>query len=219
MILHPMSRNLPPKKAKMEATKQQEAEVVTPDGSDSDSDSDVSDVEVSSVSSVSTSEAESSSSDDSSDSDSDSSSEEESEDEEDLVAKQKARRKAAAERAKKAAAAALAWAPKKSNTKADIKTEAGTDGAQALTAGKPFQRVDDSFWGEKAYRDGGAMADNSYENVFGDGGFGAKSSEKLLQTRGKRFQHEKTKRKRSFNGFSRTGGSISMESNSTKFVH
>ena len=69
---------------------------------------------------------------------------------------------------------------------------------------------------DAVYKDGGAMADNSYENVFGDGGFGAKSSVKLLQVRGKRFQHEKTKRKRSFNGFSRTGGAIGMESNSTK---
>ena len=50
-------------------------------------------------------------------------------------------------------------------------------------------------------------------------GFGARASEKLLQVRGKRFQHEKTKRERSFNGMSRTGGKIGMESNSTKYKY
>ena len=203
----------PKKKAKKETISKKHTEIVTPkEGSDaSDSGSDVSDVEVSDVSSVSTSEDESSSSDD------DSSSEEESSDDEDLAEKQKAKRKAAADKAKQASEAALAWTPKKAKA-IDIKTEAGTDGAQALSTGKPFQRVDDGFWGEKAMKDGGAMADNSYGGVFGNDGFGAKSSDKLLQVRGKRFQHEKTKRKRSFNGFARTGGAINMESNSTKFV-
>jgi hypothetical protein len=193
--------------------KKRKTEVVTPE---EDSDSDVSDVEVSSVSTVSSSE-----NDDSSSSDEDgssSSSEEESEDEKDLAAKQKAKRKAAAEKAKEAAAAALAWTPKKAK-KVDIKSEAGTDGAQAMSGGKPYRRVDDGFWGEKAAADGGAMADNSYENVFGADGYGAKASEKLLLVRGKRFQHEKTKRKRSFNGFSRQGGGIDMQSNSTKYKY
>jgi hypothetical protein len=79
--------------------------------------------------------------------------------------------------------------------------------------------VDDCCWGEKAEKDGGAMADNSYGNVFGNDGFGAKSSEKLLQVRGKKFQHEKTKRKRSFNGMARNGGKINMVSNSTKYQY
>jgi hypothetical protein len=216
----------PTKKAKVEAplankisqaSAREAAEVVTPEegNSDGDSDSDVSDVEVSSVSTVSTSEDDSDS-DQNSDSSSDSSSDDESED---LEAKMKAKRQAAAEKAKQAAAAALAWTPKK--TKADsikVTTVAGTDGAQVMSKGKPFQRVDDSYWGEKAVQDGGAMADNSYENIFGESGFGARSSEKLLQVRGKRFQHEKTKRKRSFNGLARTGGKISMESKSTKYA-
>eukprot|EP00537_Pseudo-nitzschia_pungens_P016366 CAMPEP_0172402094 /NCGR_PEP_ID=MMETSP1061-20121228/53283_1 /TAXON_ID=37318 /ORGANISM="Pseudo-nitzschia pungens, Strain cf. pungens" /LENGTH=370 /DNA_ID=CAMNT_0013135965 /DNA_START=44 /DNA_END=1156 /DNA_ORIENTATION=+ len=215
----------PKKKAKttLGSKSKKETEVVTPEessDSDSDSDSDVSDVEVSSVSSVSSDDDSNSDSDSDSDSDSsssDSSSDSESEDE-DIEAIQKARRKKAAEKAKQAAEAALAWTPKKIK-KDDVKIEAGTDGAQALSAGKPFQRVDDSFWGEKAIKDGGAMADNSYEGVFGGDGFGAKSSEKLLQVRGKRFQHEKTKRKRSFNGLARTGGKIDMASNSTKYKY
>jgi len=206
----------PKKKSKMIATKKTKTEIVVSPEEDDDSDSDVSDVEVSSVSTVSTSEDES---DSDSDSSSDSSSSSDSE-EEDLEAFQKAKRKKATDKANEAAKAALAWTPKKiKKTKDDIKTHAGSDGAQALSAGKPFQRVDDSYWGEKAVDHGGAMADNSYENVFGNDGFGAKASEKLLQVRGKRFQHEKTKRKRSFNGMSRTGGKINMESNSTKYKY
>mmetsp|Transcript_63701 Transcript_63701/g.71298 ORF Transcript_63701/g.71298 Transcript_63701/m.71298 type:complete len:288 (-) Transcript_63701:1123-1986(-) len=208
----------PKKKSKMIATKKTKTEIVVSPEEDDDSDSDVSDVEVSSVSTVSTSEDESDSDSDS-DSSSDSSSSSDSE-EEDLEAFQKAKRKKATDKANEAAKAALAWTPKKiKKTKDDIKTHAGSDGAQALSAGKPFQRVDDSYWGEKAVDHGGAMADNSYENVFGNDGFGAKASEKLLQVRGKRFQHEKTKRKRSFNGMSRTGGKINMESNSTKYKY
>ena len=72
---------------------------------------------------------------------------------------------------------------------------------------------------EVAMKDGGAMADNSYEGAFGANGYGAKSSERLLQVRGKRFQHEKTKKKRTFNGFSKAGGQISQESFSTKFQY
>ena len=91
------------------------------------------------------------------------------------------------------------------------------DGAQAQSAGTPFRRVDDQFWGEVAYKYGGAMADNSYEGAFGGNGFGARASQKLLQVQGKRFQHEKTKVKRSYNGFVKTGQAITLESFSTKY--
>jgi hypothetical protein len=95
---------------------------------------------------------------------------------------------------------------------------AGTDGAQALIKGKPFQRVDSGYWAEEAAKHGGAVADNSYEGAFGNAGFGARSSEKLQKVRGKDFRHEKTKRKRSFNGFARTGGQIdTSQTFSTKF--
>ena len=180
-----------------------------------DSDTDVSDVDVSDVSS----EEVSSSDDDDDDSSSDEeSSDEESEDEDDIKHAVQMRNDAAA-KAKAAAAAAASWTPKTTAELREIKIAPGSDGAQALSSGKPFQRVDDQFWGEVAMKDGGAMADNSYEHVFGNDGFGAKASEKLLQTRGRRFQHEKTKRKRSFNGFSRGGGQITMESNATKFKY
>ena len=143
------------------------------------------------------------------------------EDDEDHLAKKRA---AAAKKAKDAAAAAAAWTPTPTKQKAgespiEIKIKAGTDGAQALSSGKPFRRVDDDHWGEIAMKDGGAMADNSYEGVFGADGYGARSSERLLQVRGKRFQHEKNKKKRTFNGFSKAGGAISQESFSTKFQY
>lgn len=200
----------PKKKVKIDT---EDAKIVTPE----ESDSDVSDVDVSDVSSVDVS-----SSDEEGDelsSDDDSSSDESSEDEKEVAARVNAKKDASAKKAKAASAAAAAWTPKAATHTAEIKTIAGSDGAQVLTGGKPFQRVDDNFWGEVAMKDGGAMADNSYGHVFGDGGFGAKSSEKLLQTRGKRFQHEKTKRKRAFNGFARNGGKIEMNSNSTKYSY
>lgn len=206
----------PKKKTRMNTPKKTATDaIVSPveDDDGSDSDSDVSDVDVSSVSTVSSDDDS-----DSSDSDSSSSGSSSSEDEVDMEAMRKAKRKAAAVKAIEASKAAAAWTPKKIK-KSDVKTEAGSDGAQALSTGKPFQRVDDCFWGEKAEKDGGAMADNSYGNVFGNDGFGAKSSEKLLQVRGKKFQHEKTKRKRSFNGMARNGGKINMVSNSTKYQY
>ena len=49
--------------------------------------------------------------------------------------------------------------------------------------------------------------------AFGQDGYGAKASEKLVQVRGKDFRHEKTKKKRG----SYRGGSITLESNSFKY--
>jgi hypothetical protein len=131
------------------------------------------------------------------------------------------KRAEASRKAKLAAKAAADWQPSASKpSKLDIVSTPGSDGAQALSQGKPFQRVDSEFWGEEAHKIGGAVADNSYGHAFGEQGFGAKSSEKLLTVRGKDFQREKNKRKRSFNGFSRTGGQINMDtSHSTKFSY
>jgi hypothetical protein len=195
----------PTKKVRLEA----KAGVVSPE----DSDSNVSDVEVSDVSSVEVSSS------DGSDSDS-SSSDEESEDENDIQERIKLKRRDAAKKAQEAAKAAHEWRPSAEKKKVEIKAAAGTDGAQALSKGKPFQRVDSEFWGRVAVKDGGAMADNSYEGLFGDNGYGAQSSAKLLTVRGKNFTKEKNKRKRSFNGLSRTGGQIDTErSYSTKYQY
>jgi hypothetical protein len=106
------------------------------------------------------------------------------------------------------------------STTPSIIVKEGTDGAQAQSTGKPFKRVDDTYWGEVATKDGGAIADNSYEGAFGTSGFGIKASEKLLSVRGKDFCREKNKRKRTFNGFSKSaGGSISLTSFSTKYQY
>jgi len=118
------------------------------------------------------------------------------------------RREALAKKASDAALAAANWKP------APAPVPSGLIAAKS----KPFTRVDSDHWGEIVRKEG-TNADNSYQAVFGNAGFGAKSSEKLLQVRGKGFRHEKTKRKRSFNGFSRNGGRIGTESNSTKYSY
>merc|ERR1739842_198700 len=111
-----------------------------------------------------------------------------------------------------AAKAAEAWMPKKQKIN---ETDDNGKSSSGSTGGSPFKRVDVEKWATHAEQDG--VADNSYENAFGSEGFGARSSEKLIMVRGKDFRHEKTKRKRSFNGFARTGGAISMNSNSIKY--
>ena len=174
-------------------------------------------------SSSSSSSSDGSGSSSSSDSSSDSSDSSDSEDEEDY---REAKRREAAEKAKAAAAAAANWKPsplskkKSKNDTTTVITKAGTDGAQAQISGTPFKRVDDSYWGDVATKQGGAIADNSYEGAFGASGFGVKASEKLLTVRGKDFCREKNKRKRTFNGFSKSaGGSIGLKSFSTKFQY
>jgi len=226
----------PPNKKRKPDTPTKKSETVKPEDDTDVSDTDVSDVEVSDVSSVedssdSSDDSDSEDEEDKNESDSDSSSSsssssddiasDSSSDEEDAEQIQRQRAEAAKKKAAAAAAAAAAWVPTppKKLAKVDIQVTKGSDGAQALSAGKPFQRVDDQYWGDVATKDGGAMADNSYEGVFGEEGFGARASNKLLQVRGKRFQHEKTKAKRSYNGFARTGQGIKMNSNSTKFLY
>lgn len=58
--------------------------------------------------------------------------------------------------------------------------------------------------------------DNSYEARFGEGGYGAKANEKLRTVQGKKFQHEKTKRKR---GTYRGGLIDTSSGHSFKFQH
>ena len=78
--------------------------------------------------------------------------------------------------------------------------------------GTAFQRVKDD-WNDKVIDDY-RLKDNSYASAFGDAGWGAKASEKVLKTRGKDFRHEKTKLKRG----TYKGGSISRDaSNSYKY--
>jgi SRP40, C-terminal domain len=199
------------------------------DGEEEDNSS-VSDVDVSDVSSVDVSSSSSSEEEnESAEEDSDDSEEDDSDDGNDddtnaLTRQRQAKLVAAADQAKAAAKAALEWQPKTSPavvTRDAIVTTPGSDGAQALNgSGKPFARVDSDYWGQVAQQDGGAMADNSYEAVFSNSGFGAKSNDKLQTVRGKDFTREKNKRKRSFNGFSRNGGRIDTDTSfSTKYVY
>lgn len=53
----------------------------------------------------------------------------------------------------------------------------------------------------------------SDEKAFGEDGYGAKASAKLMQVRGKDFRHEKTKKKRG----AYRGGTITLNSNSFKY--
>lgn len=190
------------KDTKKEMKKEKKVEIEDND----DDNSEVSDTDVSDVSSVSTTDISSSEDeDDSDDSDDDSDS---SEDEEMMKQHNLKKQKARAESREAAKKAADNWTPSKKIT---LATPFNTKNA----GGTPFARVDSNFWADAAAKDG--VENNTYENAFGNDGFGAKSSEKLLRVRGKDFRHEKTKRKRTFNGFSRTGGEINQESNSIKF--
>eukprot|EP00948_MAST-09A_sp_MAST-9A-sp1_P004101 g4101.t1 len=87
--------------------------------------------------------------------------------------------------------------------KAKNSTKAIESTASPMRA-SPFKRVDDSKWMAKIKNK--KLADNSYEGTFGNSGWGAKASAKLITVRGKDFRHEKTKKKRG----SYKGGLIDM---------
>jgi hypothetical protein len=162
------------------------------DSDDSEEDNtSVSDVDVSDVSSVdvssSSEEEESESEEDSDEADSDDS----DDDDDALIQQRQTKLVVAADQAKAAAKAAMEWQPKSSPAAMDrtvIVTTPGSDGAQALGgSGKPFARVDSDYWGQVVQQDGGAMADSSYEAVFSNTGFGAKSNDKLQTVRNGHF--------------------------------
>ena len=196
-------------------------------GGESDvSDTDVSDTDVSDDSDSDSSDSDSSDSDsDSSDSDSDSDSDSSDSDssiegpaerakklhEKQLEAKKKSD-------AAKAAAAAWTPSPPRSPVPVEIVTTRGSDGAAAIGQnGKPFSRVDSEHWNDQITEE--KNRDNSYAGTFGDQGFGNAASVKLITTRGKDFRHEKTKRKRSYNGFAKNGGAIDEVVRSTKYKY
>ena len=70
--------------------------------------------------------------------------------------------------------------------------------------------MDVELWSKEVITD---LADNSYANQFGESGYGAKASAKLITVRGKDFRHEKTKKKRG----TYRGGTIDLGSNSFKY--
>ena len=60
------------------------------------------------------------------------------------------------------------------------------------------------------------LKDNTYAGTFGEAGWGAKDSAVLLQTKGKGFRHEKTKKKR---GTYKGGKIDDYQVNSFKFQY
>merc|ERR1711862_172271 len=182
---------------KLEKKKKEDIDEKLKKMNDDDEDTDVSD-----VSSVSTTDV---SSEEESDSDDD--------DDDEIIKEHYIKKQKALEKTKKAAKeAADNWTPKN-------KQQEATNLSCDTKGGIPFSRVDSNYWGAHAAKDG--VDDNTYHGAFGNDGFGARSSERLVKVRGKDFRHEKTKRKRTFNGFSkREGGSINAkESHSIKFTY
>jgi len=157
---------------------------------------------------------ESSSDDSKSSSESDSESEEESEDEVELEKRIK-EKSAAKKKAEAAAQAAIdAWMNNadKSPSPSREKKDKSMNG-QETSGSKAFKRVDTEVWNKEIIN---GLEDNTYEKVFGESGYGARASAKLLQVQGKKFQHEKTKAKRSS---SYKGGAIDASAASRSFKY
>jgi cytoskeletal protein RodZ len=174
------------------------------DSDSSDSDSDSSDSDSDSDSDSSDSDSSDSDSSDSDSSDSDSSDEDEDEDDKQaVIAKKEAER---IEKIKKSAEASAAWMA--SAPSSAQKSTPKTKGERS--PGVAFTRVDADVWNKEIIE---GLEDNSYIHAFGQDGYGAKASATLMQVQGKRFQHEKTKKKRG----SYRGGEITLASNSFKY--
>ena len=163
--------------------------------SDSDSDSSSSDSSSNSSDSDNDSDDKSSSSSNSSSS-SDSDSDSDSSDDEEEMEKRAKQKQEAREKEKATSQAAInAWMEKANASPSPPKQKKGDgSGVKETSGSKAFKRVDTDVWSKEIVN---GLEDNTYENTFGEGGYGAKASAKLLQVQGKRFQHEKTKAKRS----------------------
>lgn len=123
---------------------------------------------------------------------------------------EEARNTAEKKKRDEAADAMNAWLAKTELTPKTAKSPK-TPGS-ARTPGTPFERIDSEKWMAKIEDE--RLKDNSYEGTYGDGGWGARASQKLVQVRGKDFRHEKTKKKRG--GY--RGGAVDLGSNSIKFA-
>jgi hypothetical protein len=187
--------------------------------SSSDSDSDSSSSDSSSNSSDSDNDSDdkssSSSNNSSSSSDSDSDSDSDSSDDEEEMEKRAKQKQEAREKEKATSQAAInAWMEKTNASPSPTKKKKGDESGVRETSGsKAFKRVDTDVWSKEIIN---GLEDNTYSNTFGEGGYGAKASAKLLQVQGKRFQHEKTKAKRSS---SYKGGMIDASAASKSFKY
>jgi hypothetical protein len=142
-----------------------------------------------------------------SDSDSDSSDSEDSEAERVATqARVKARQIELKKKSEESALAAAAWMAK-ANEEPIIKK-----GKTTRSPAEAFKRVDTEIWSKEILT---GLEDNSYLKAFGDDGYGAKASEKLMTVQGKKFQHEKTKKKRG----SYRGGAIDASTATKSFKY
>ena len=127
---------------------------------------------------------------------------------------EEARNSAAKKKLGDAAAAMDAWIAKQAASPPPPKPLKGAKSpGDRRSPGTSFERVDSAKWMATIRDD--RMKDNSYAAQFGDGGWGATASAKLLTVQGKDFRHEKTKKKRG--GY--RGGTVDMGSNSVKYVY
>ena len=127
---------------------------------------------------------------------------------EDAVMTKEAKKNKAIDKVKDAEAAVQAWLDKASASPSPSPRGVKEQGS----GNKPFSRVDTSYWNSQIKE---GLEDNSYMKAFGDDGYGAKASAKLMTVQGKDFKHEKTKKKRG----SYRGGIIDMSSQTKSFKY
>ena len=75
----------------------------------------------------------------------------------------------------------------------------------------PFSRVDATAAAALLQGQDGRLRDNSYRGACGAAGWGSKANDVLLQVKGDRFRHKKTKKKRG----TYRGGTIDMGADNT----
>jgi len=192
-----------PVKRKLVDSSDEESGSGSGSGSDSDSENEKQPATKKRKASVASSSSSSSSS--SSDSDSDRDSEDSEAERVATQARVKARQLELKKKSEESALAAAAWMAKANEAPIVKKAKAAT-----RSPAEAFKRVDAEIWNKEILA---GLADNSYAKAFGENGFGAKASEKLLTVQGKKFQHEKTKKKRG----SYRGGVIFNEERSNAF--
>lgn len=127
---------------------------------------------------------------------------------EDEAMSKESKKTKAIDKVKDAEAAVQAWLDKASASP----SPSPRGGKEQGSGNKPFSRVDTSYWSSQI-KDG--LEDNSYMKAFGDDGYGAKASAKLMTVQGKDFKHEKTKKKRG----SYRGGIIDMSAQTKSFKY
>ena len=166
--------------------------------------SDSSDADDENIDSGSSSGGDSSSNSSNSDSDS-----EESEDEAGIArlkAKNEARKRAMAD----AQEAIDAWMNNADKTPSPQKVKKET--SKNTSGSKAFKRVDTEVWSKEIIS---GLEDNTYEKTFGDGGYGARASAKLLKSKERSFSTRRQRQDRA----AATRGAIDASAASKSFKY